>query len=58
MNQKAYRPGEHVPESGIYRCDCGEIHEWSTDVKGKKFPPLPPGCHGATWVLQTPAHRH
>ncbi|MYT48924.1 hypothetical protein GTW50_00135 [Streptomyces sp. SID7815] len=32
--QTAWHPGEIVPESGIYACDFGAGHHWSTDVKG------------------------
>ena len=49
-----YKPGETVPASGIYECDCGQGHHWSTDVQGHTFPPLP--CSGTTWRLRTPAH--
>ncbi|WP_256332951.1 hypothetical protein [Streptomyces sp. 2131.1] len=45
-----------MPESGIYECDCGAGHHWSTDVKGHRFPPLPPGCPGGAWALKTDAH--
>lgn len=34
-----------VPESGIYECDCGQSHEYSTDVKGHRFPPAPGRLH-------------
>lgn len=51
-----YRPGEIVPTSGIYECDCGHAHQWSTDVKGHRFPPPPDGCSGHTWKLKTEAH--
>ncbi|SEE49338.1 hypothetical protein SAMN05216483_6394 [Streptomyces sp. 2131.1] len=54
--QRTWRPGEIVPESGIYECDCGAGHHWSTDVKGHRFPPLPPGCPGGAWALKTDAH--
>jgi hypothetical protein len=45
-----FRPGEIVPTSGLYRCDGDGRHEWSTDVAGKRFPPLP--CSGQYWVLR------
>ncbi len=54
--EQTWHPGEVVPESGIYECDCGAGHHWSTDVKGHRFPPLPEGCSGAAWRLQTDAH--
>ena len=58
MNEnERYRPGETVPASGIYECDCGQEHHWSTDVKGHVFPPLPAGCPGGTWGLWTRAHQ-
>jgi hypothetical protein len=52
----SFRPGEIVPDSGIYECDCGQGHHWSTDVKGHRFPPLPEGCSGGTWAMKDPAH--
>ncbi|MFD7425919.1 hypothetical protein ACFV6Z_02455 [Streptomyces sp. NPDC059818] len=51
-----WHPGEIVPESGIYACDCGAAHHWSTDVKGHRFPPFPAGCSGSAWALKTDAH--
>lgn len=51
----SYKPGMTVPASGIYECDCGAAHHWSTDVQGHTFPPLP--CSGTTWHLQTRAHQ-
>lgn len=33
-----WHPGEIVPASGSYACDCGAVHHWSTDVKGHRFP--------------------
>ncbi|MBI0317776.1 MULTISPECIES: hypothetical protein [Streptomyces violaceusniger group] len=51
-----HHPGEIVPESGIYECDCGQAHDYSTDVKGHRFPPLPAGCTGEGWKLKTAAH--
>ncbi|TQJ85264.1 hypothetical protein [Streptomyces sp. SLBN-31] len=50
-----YHPGEVVPQSGIYECDCGQSHEYSTDVKGHRFPPLQDGCSGSGWKLKTAA---
>jgi hypothetical protein len=48
-----FRPGEIVPASGIYRCEGGCDHRLeSTDVKGHRFPPLPPDCTGGRWVLE------
>ncbi|WP_079133993.1 hypothetical protein [Streptomyces sp. EN23] len=52
----SWHPGEIVPASGIYACDCGGEHHWSTDVKGHRFPPLPSGCSGRSWTLQEPTH--
>jgi hypothetical protein len=55
-----YHPGQIVPTSGIYRCAGGDgdhVFE-STDVKGHRFPPLPAGCSGNSWVLERAAgHR-
>ncbi|MCH6163112.1 YjzC family protein [Streptomyces marispadix] len=53
---KPFRPGEVVPQSGIYGCDCGSRHRWSTDVRGHRFPPLPAGCTGSCWTLTTETH--
>ncbi|MFD4973643.1 hypothetical protein [Streptomyces sp. NPDC058424] len=55
-SDKVYHPGEIVPESGIYECDCGQHHEYSTDVKGHRFPPLHDSCSGSAWKLKTPSH--
>ncbi|MGW8396010.1 hypothetical protein ACWGLP_04835 [Streptomyces lydicus] len=57
-NQATYRPGEVVPQSGIYECDCGKAHRWSTstDVNGHRFPPLPEDCPGGAWIMKDPAH--
>ncbi|WP_433415000.1 hypothetical protein ACQP1V_36180 [Microtetraspora malaysiensis] len=52
---ESYRPGMIVPESGIYECDSGCGHQWSTDVKGHRFPPLPDGCKGGGWKLKAKA---
>ncbi|MFF8996321.1 hypothetical protein ACF09H_41710 [Streptomyces sp. NPDC014983] len=53
---QTYRPGEVVPVSGIYACDCAQGHEYSTDVMGHRFPPLRSGCTGSGWKLKTAAH--
>jgi hypothetical protein len=55
-NNESYRPGEQVPVSGIYECDCGQSHQTSTDIQGHTFPPLPGECSGSTWTLKTAAH--
>jgi hypothetical protein len=47
----AFRPGEIVPTSGIYECDAGCGHQWSTNVKGHRFPPMHDGCPGQAWKL-------
>ncbi|MCZ4098922.1 hypothetical protein G3I60_39630 [Streptomyces sp. SID13666] len=54
--KETWHPGEFVPASGIYVCDCGGGHHWSTDVKGHRFPPLPSDCTGESWALKTQAH--
>lgn len=56
QNDSPHRPGEPVPVSGIYECDCAKTHRISTDVKGHPFPPLPEECSGSVWRLKTPAH--
>jgi hypothetical protein len=45
-----FSPGQIVPVSGIYKCtSCGSTSSFSTDVKGKTFPP---SHHpGARWEL-------
>jgi hypothetical protein len=55
---RMFRPGERVPESGIYECTCGESHRafTSTDVKGHTFPPPPESCSGIGWNLKEPTH--
>ncbi|MEU4154125.1 hypothetical protein [Streptomyces sp. NPDC026659] len=47
-----YHPGDVVPASGIYECDCARAHEYSTDVKGHRFPPLRHDCGGQGWRLR------
>ena len=47
-----FKPGEVVPDSGFYECDGSCSHEYSTDVKGHRFPPVPAGCRGSNWVLK------
>jgi hypothetical protein len=54
--EKVHHPGEIVPLSGIYECDCRQGHEYSTDVKGHRFPPLHQACSGSGWRLKAPAH--
>jgi hypothetical protein len=44
-------PGQRVPVSGFYECDCGTGHRYSTDVAGHVLPPLPQGCSGTGWRL-------
>jgi hypothetical protein len=56
--EKVYHPGEIVPQSGIYQCDCGQGHQYSTDVEGHRFPPLQDTCSGNGWKLKTAAHPH
>ncbi|POX58849.1 hypothetical protein C3492_35550 [Streptomyces sp. Ru62] len=53
---KAYHPGEIVPGSGINECDCGQQHQWNTDVKGHRFPPLNGECSGSGWKLKAASH--
>ncbi|MFJ7146838.1 hypothetical protein ACIQVT_01275 [Streptomyces sp. NPDC100445] len=55
-NEQTHRPGEVVPVSGIYECDFGQRHAYSTDVTGHRFPPLQDGCAGSGWKLKTAAH--
>ncbi|WP_030873220.1 hypothetical protein [Streptomyces sp. NRRL F-2747] len=53
-----WKPGEVVPQSGIYPCDFARKHLWSksTDVRGHRFPPLPYDCADQAWTLRTQAH--
>jgi hypothetical protein len=55
---RMFRPGETVPESGIYICTCGDDHLafTSTDVKGHTFPPPPEACSGIGWNLKEATH--
>ncbi|WP_433544367.1 hypothetical protein ACQPZG_04095 (plasmid) [Streptomyces sp. CA-294286] len=55
-HKTSWHPGEIVPASGIYACDCDGEHHWSTDVRGHRFPPLPTGCTGRSWALHKPTH--
>ncbi|MFC9850584.1 hypothetical protein [Streptomyces prasinus] len=55
-DDELHRPGEIVSTSCIYECDCGEHHEYSTDVKGHRFPPLHDACTGTGWKLKAPSH--
>jgi hypothetical protein len=54
--EQVHHPGEIVPESGIYECDCGEHHAYSTDVRGHRFPPPNQACTGSGWKLKSSAH--
>ncbi|MEU5959361.1 hypothetical protein [Streptomyces sp. NPDC047525] len=54
--EQVHRPGEIVPESGIYECECGEHHRYSADVRGHRFPPLSAACTGSGWKLVISAH--
>ncbi|MFD3663833.1 hypothetical protein ACFWVF_25165 [Streptomyces sp. NPDC058659] len=53
-----WKPGEIAPRSGIYAGDRGKEHLWSksTDVRGRRFPPLPYDCSGQSWAPRTHAH--
>jgi len=44
-----FSPGQVVPVSGIYRCTACASRTFSTDVRGKVFPPS--HCQGARWEL-------
>ncbi|MEU5689665.1 hypothetical protein [Streptomyces venezuelae] len=56
QSEQIFKPGEIVPESGIYECECGQHHRYSTDVRGHRFPPPHQGCTGTGWKLVTVAH--
>ena len=47
----SFRPGEQVPDSGLYVCDSDGRHRWSVQLRGERFPELPVECKGAAWVL-------
>ncbi|MEW2289894.1 hypothetical protein [Streptomyces sp. NPDC047841] len=51
-SEKVHHPVEIVPQSGIYECDCGQGHGYSTDMKGHRFPPLHEACSGSGWKLK------
>lgn len=51
-SDEVFRPGEIVPESGIYECDCGKRRGYSTDVRGHRFPPLQDACSESGWHLK------
>ncbi|MGW7276480.1 hypothetical protein ACWGH5_39040 [Streptomyces sp. NPDC054864] len=55
-DEQIYYPGEIVPESGIYECECGDHHRYSADVRGHRFPPLNEGCTSSGWKLVISAH--
>lgn len=53
-----FEPGEVVPESGLYVCDCGGQHlHWGTDMRGHRFPALPSGCTDHAWALRKSLYR-
>ncbi|GHC34434.1 hypothetical protein GCM10010348_71920 [Streptomyces anthocyanicus] len=45
-----------VPTSGIHKSGCGQHHEYSTDVKGHRFPPLQDACTGSGRKLRAASH--
>ena len=47
---KSYKPGEKVPESGIYKPNKGNSDV--TSVKGERFPPAPKS--GTTYEIKVP----
>ncbi|MGW8395848.1 hypothetical protein ACWGLP_03990 [Streptomyces lydicus] len=55
-SEQVYHPGEIVPESGIYECDCAQHYEYITDVRGHRFPPVHKECSGSGWKLKDAAH--
>ena len=44
------RPGDRIPEIGIYECEGQAEHSFEATTLGE-FPPLPEGCQGGRWVL-------
>ncbi len=58
MNEKTQllHSGQKTPASGIYECDCGKGHRFSTDVEGHRLPPMPHGCQGRGWRLARATH--
>lgn len=55
----AYKPGQIVPESGIYKVNHDPRHVQEhevTSVKGEHFPPCGRCVHGVTYTLVRAAH--
>ncbi len=48
-----YRPGDRVPELGIYVCEGDTEHTFEATTLGE-FPPIPEGCEGDRWVAVKP----
>jgi hypothetical protein len=46
--QTVYRPGEPIPELGIYECEGPVEKSFNAETLGE-FPPVPEGCSG--WRL-------
>jgi hypothetical protein len=46
--QVVYRPGERIPELGVYESEGPVEQSFNADTLGE-FPPLPEGCSG--WRL-------
>lgn len=53
QEDETFQPGELVPFGGVYECDCGRGHSFSTDFKGYPFPPLPEDCPGTVWRMKS-----
>lgn len=56
--EQVYYPGEIVPESGIYECECGDHHRYSADVRGHRFPPPNEGCRPIPFTDLAEENRH
>lgn len=57
MSTQQYKPGQTVPQSGLYKVNHGGTHPEHevTAVKGEPFPPSREG-HGITYTLVRAAH--
>ncbi|QUH02452.1 hypothetical protein HUO13_18050 [Saccharopolyspora erythraea] len=52
---KLRKPGEQAPLGGLYECDGGCDHTFSTERDSHVLPPLPDDCVGGAWRL---VHAH
>jgi hypothetical protein len=50
QSSTGHRPGDRIPEVGIYECEGNAEHTFEATTLGE-FPPLPEGCESGGWVL-------